>query len=158
MYPCVVLEFEDIGFYATPEKLAEDCSIKLAHANALKAWDAAAAGPTATAYPGAAAPQQGGFSALVESEVQAHLQRFNLTGQMEAWLQRYDEEMLSRRNWAPRLNRASADEAQRRNRSGHVGGGGGRCCRANDEVVVSSAESGRGPTRRGGDRGPGVYH
>ena len=41
------------------------------------------------------APQQGGFSALVESEVQAHLQRFNLTGQMEAWLQGYDEEVLA---------------------------------------------------------------
>ena len=34
---CDATFFEDIGFYATPEKLAEECSIKLTHANALKA-------------------------------------------------------------------------------------------------------------------------
>ena len=34
---CRVLDFEDIGFYATAKELAEECKIKLTHANALKA-------------------------------------------------------------------------------------------------------------------------
>jgi len=92
---CSVAAFEDIGFYATPEKLAEDCSIKLAHANALKAWAAVSAGPTTIAYPGAAAPLQSEFSALMDRAVQAHLQRINFTEQVDAALRRYDDEVLA---------------------------------------------------------------
>ena len=52
-------------------------------------------GPTATAYPGAAAPLQSDFTALMDRAVQAHLQRFNFTEQVDAALRRYDDEVLA---------------------------------------------------------------